>query len=102
MNFNEYQEACKRTENPSLSLKEKITNWIFGLSGEVGEVTELVKKDFFHNKPYNLEDIKLEISDVLYYLSALCTAFGFKLEDVAIANVEKLQKRYPNGFPVRS
>lgn len=98
MNFKEFQEACKRTENPALTNKDKILNWVLGLNGEVGEVTEIIKKAFYHDKPYDLQKLKLEVSDVMYYVAAFCTAFGFDLEEVCQLNVDKLLARHPNGF----
>jgi hypothetical protein len=35
---------------------------------------------------------------VLWYLSNLCRILGVDLEQVAISNIEKLRKRYPDGF----
>jgi NTP pyrophosphatase (non-canonical NTP hydrolase) len=64
-----------------------------GLTGEAGETAELVKKLFDRNKPIDPEVMKLELGDVLWYLQALATYFGFTLEDVAVANVAKLDAR---------
>jgi hypothetical protein len=36
--------------------------------------------------------------DVLFYIVNLCSAYGLSVEEIAIGNVEKLLKRYPNGF----
>ena len=40
----------------------------------------------------------LEVGDLLWGIAEFCTASGWMLEDVAQANVEKLKKRYPDGF----
>lgn len=98
MNFRQFQEACKRTENPSLSPNEKACNWALGIAGEAGEVVELIKKNQFHAKGLDLDDLVKEVGDVLYYLAALCNLYGLSLEDVAERNVVKLLERYPNGF----
>lgn len=98
MNFNEYQLACRRTANPNLTVKESLINWALGLAGESGEYIELVKKEFFHKRPYTLEEAKKELGDVLYYLAQCAHSNGLTLDDIAQANVEKLKARYPNGF----
>ena len=98
MNFNEYQLACLRTANPNLTVKESLLNWALGLAGESGEYIELVKKEFFHKKPYTLEEAKKELGDVLYYLTQCAHSNGLTLNDIAEANVEKLKARYPEGF----
>ena len=39
-----------------------------------------------------------EIGDVLWYAAALCHHLGYDFADAARANVEKLRKRYPDGW----
>ena len=69
-----------------------------GMSGEVGEVNDIIKKWVFHESDLDLEHLKKEIGDVMWYISLLCECCGFNLEDVMKTNIEKLWKRYPNGF----
>lgn len=42
-----------------------------------------------------------ELGDVLWYVAALCTKFGFDMGDVMAVNIEKLKKRYPDGYNSR-
>ncbi|MGN0449077.1 MAG: nucleoside triphosphate pyrophosphohydrolase family protein, partial [Ruminococcus sp.] len=106
MNFNEYQELSKRTM-PEPEIKGVIlriydkqakANYAMGLSGESGEVTDLIKKELFHGHSEDPFGIQKELGDVLHYLSGLATMYGLTLEEVAMANIEKLKKRYPDGF----
>lgn len=69
-----------------------------GLSGEAGEVTDLIKKELFHEHPPEPDKVLKEIGDVLHYAAGLATMYGLTLEEVAMANIEKLMERYPNGF----
>lgn len=71
-----------------------------GLTGEAGEVVDLIKKGFGHG--YGVDRAKLgkELGDVLWYLSNLADAYGIPLSAVASENVAKLRARYPDGFTV--
>lgn len=65
-----------------------------GLVGEAGEVAEKVKK-IFRDKgiPCNVSDIKKELGDVLFYVTALANYFDLDLVDIIEENVEKLHSR---------
>jgi DNA-binding CsgD family transcriptional regulator/NTP pyrophosphatase (non-canonical NTP hydrolase) len=93
-----YQQTCQRTANFSGSTTEIICNMCLGLSGEVGELLNYLKKGIFHGHEMKKEDIKEELGDILWYFSVIATAFKLDLNEIMEHNVEKLQKRYPNGF----
>lgn len=95
MNFEYYQKRAARTLNPDA---DPLVNAALGLSGETGEVIELVKKHRFHDKGLDLERFAEELGDVLWYLSALCESQGLSLDKVARDNISKLETRYPDGF----
>lgn len=44
--------------------------------------------------------IKRELGDILWMVAEYATSQGWKLQDVAETNLEKLNARYPNGFEV--
>lgn len=71
-----------------------------GVSGEAGEVTDLLKKVVHHGRPF--DDVRskliLEMGDVLWYLAHLANVIGVDLGDVAQANIDKLRARFPQGF----
>lgn len=69
---------------------------IMGICGEAGELLDTVKKSTIYRKPLDLENIKEEIGDCLFYLEQLCQATGFTMEQCRDANIAKLSKRYPN------
>ena len=75
-----------------------IINACLGLPGEVGEVCDTVKKAIFHGHSLNMEDVKKEIGDVMWYLAMICDSFGFDIEKIAKMNIDKLKERYPEGF----
>jgi NTP pyrophosphatase (non-canonical NTP hydrolase) len=98
MTIQEYQNAVKRTVNEKLSDRETKLNFTLGLAGETGEVIDLIKKVEFHSHVVSQDMIKEELGDVMWYLANLCNQYNLCLEDVLENNIDKLKKRYPNGF----
>lgn len=92
---------------------------------EIAKVAELLKKVKYHGKATNISDFTFEqkelyyysnrvitfmpdisgeltkeLGDTLYYLTWLIDTCGMELSEVAQLNVEKLRKRYGDGFSV--
>jgi len=89
MNFDEYQKFARST---AIYPDEcKVVYPALGLCGEAGEVAEKVKKNIRDGK--SLDGLALELGDVLWYISTLADDLGVTLEEVAKANIEKLQSR---------
>ncbi|WP_099301906.1 nucleoside triphosphate pyrophosphohydrolase family protein [Bacillus sp. Marseille-P3800] len=95
MNLNDYQMLSSRTANRH---ENEILNYELGITGEAGEVADLIKKMQFHGHDIDLQEFKKELGDVLWYLSQIARIAGLSLEEIAIANIDKLKNRYPNGF----
>lgn len=77
-----------------------VLNGCLGLSGEVGEFNDMVKKWIFHEKDLDMEHAKKELGDVMWYVAMLCHSFGWNLDTIMQMNVDKLKARYPQGFDV--
>ena len=77
-----------------------ILNACLGLSGEVGEFNDMIKKWIFHEKELDVEHAKKEAGDICWYLAMLCESFGWNLDEIMQMNVDKLKARYPEGFDV--
>lgn len=97
MTMTEYQELAGRTINAKLSADNMTMHALHGLAGEVGEVHSLFQK-VFQGHALDDEHLKKEIGDVLWFIAELCTACGFKLDDIAQMNIDKLKARFPKGF----
>ena len=97
MTGNEYQKKALRTAS-NLSTDEMLLNGVMGLCGEAGETIDLVKKHLFQGHPLNREKLIDELSDCCWYIAITSEALGIGLEQVMQHNVDKLMKRYPNGF----
>lgn len=97
MDIDAYQRLAARTIAKGLSREDVERHALFGLAGEVGEVLSLFQKELQGHK-VDREHLKRELGDVLWMVSELSTAEGWLLGDVATTNIEKLRKRYPEGF----
>lgn len=97
--FREHTNRLVQQKGPYLDQKNSsLAIMALGLSGECGEVTDEIKKILGHGKPVDREKILNELGDVLFYTDRVLAAFGFTLEDAMQSNIDKLNKRYPNGF----
>ncbi len=98
MTINEYQKLAMTTLNPNLEKKDILINGVMGLCGESGEVIDIVKKHLAQGHELDRDELIKELGDVAWYLAETATALDVDLEDVLVANIEKLKKRYPEGF----
>lgn len=97
LTFKEYQSEAVRTALYPNRLKN-LEYPTLGLTGEAGEVANVVKKiqrDFggVINDDIRAK-LKDELGDVLWYISACADELGLTLEEIAEYNVEKLAKRH--------
>ena len=95
MEFNEYQQAANRTLYGN---EQVLTNCALGLAGETGQVVDLVKKYTFHGKDLDHDAIVKEMGDVLWYLSQIAQWADIDFDEVAQANIKRLNGRYPHGY----
>lgn len=98
MTINEYQQLALRTLNPELDKKDVLINGVMGLCGESGEAIDIVKKWLAQGHELDREKLAKELGDIAWYLAETAAAIDLPLEDVFQANIDKLKKRYPEGF----
>ena len=115
MTGNEYQKLAMRTKNtePTYYLCASISKHgddydmggvveaTMGLSGEVGELNDMIKKWIFHDSEMDITHAKKELGDIMWYVACMADSFGWELEEIMQMNIEKLRKRYPDGFDVK-
>ena len=68
-----------------------------GVSGEAGELLDAIKKHVIYQKPLDVENVKEELGDMLFYMSNLMQSVGLSFEEVLQHNVDKLSVRYSSG-----
>lgn len=98
MTINEYQLEALRTAS---GMNQELPMWLngaLGLAGESGEVVDLVKKHLFHGHPLDTEHLAKEVGDVAWYVAVTAYGLGYDLETIFRMNLDKLHRRYPDGF----
>lgn len=103
MTTDDYQRLAGRTliDGPDAEYTgdEIMLVWnALGLAGEAGEVADTIKKAVFHRHTLDRAELLKELGDVLWYVAALCTKLDVSLSEVMERNIEKLQRRYPEGY----
>ena len=98
MEANEYQRLAMTTLNPELSRRDVLINSVMGLCGEAGEAIDIVKKWMAHGHELDRDHLAKELGDIAWYLAEAATALDLSLDEILEANIEKLKKRYPQGF----
>lgn len=97
MNMTDYQRLAQRT-SATADQMDKVRNGCMGLAGEAGECIDILKKHEFQGHALNVDKLAEELGDVLWYCAELAAGIGMSLEKVAWKNVEKLRRRFPDGF----
>lgn len=97
MEIKEYQELSTRTMREGSFLMKSL-NCALGMSGEVGEVIDMIKKSTFQGHELNKPDLVEELGDVMFYVCNLATIYHIDMSKVLQCNVDKLRIRFPEGF----
>ncbi len=71
---------------------------VMGISGEAGELLDAIKKHVIYGKPLDRDNVVEEIGDLMFYVTALMNELVIMEEEVVLKNVEKLNKRYSEGY----
>jgi NTP pyrophosphatase (non-canonical NTP hydrolase) len=98
MTINEYQQLAMTTLNKEMTKKDMLINGVMGLCGESGEAIDIVKKHLAQGHELDKEKLIKELGDIAWYLAEMATVLDIELEEVLKRNIEKLKKRYPEGF----
>lgn len=97
MTGNEYQKEAMRTMNAQ---GNHLENAVLGLCGESGECADMIKKAMFQGQTFDEVHFAKELGDILWYIALGAYAMGYDLDTIMQMNVDKLRKRYPDGFEV--
>jgi NTP pyrophosphatase (non-canonical NTP hydrolase) len=96
VNFDEYEKAAARTINPSLDANGRLIDAAAGLAEEAGEALSLVRKHLYQGRELDRDKLEKELGDALWCLAMTARAAGLSIEQVAAANLKKLEQRHPD------
>ena len=97
MELKYYQQRAYKALGEHDDAKDRANNWCLGLSGEVGEVEELIKHHYYGGEKLNKVKLAKELGDVLWYINALASHFGLSMNMIATMNIAKLDHRHSDG-----
>ena len=99
-NTDDFLDAVDILEEQGVEPSRLLTAGI-GLSGEVGEFNEIIKKCLFQGKELDEDTVahlKSELGDIMWYIAQGCLALNTDIEELIDINTAKLKDRYPEGF----
>jgi len=96
--LNDYRKGAARSAGAGGDGERRLMIAALGMAGEAGEFANKVKQRIAHGHPIPNEDLADELGDVLWYLAEAATALGIDLGQIGADNLDKLKKRYPEGF----
>jgi NTP pyrophosphatase (non-canonical NTP hydrolase) len=97
MSFSEFEHQAMRTAKQG-GFEFDLTHAALGLSGEVGEFVDCVKKHTIYDQDLNHENAVEELGDILWFVALACQTLGVSMADAATKCVEKLKVRYPDKY----
>lgn len=77
-------------------------NSVMGLCGESGEAIDIVKKWLMQGHDLDKNHLIKESGDIAWYLAEAATALDVPLDTILQGNLDKLHKRYPDGFSINA
>lgn len=101
MTIKEYQEYVRNGASDKYDNKLAL----LGLMGEVGELSDIVKKETIYSDMSKFEakygmsvkdKIKDEMGDVLWQYTLVACLYGLSFDDIITENVRKLNSRHGN------
>ncbi|MEQ1567181.1 MAG: nucleoside triphosphate pyrophosphohydrolase family protein [Myxococcota bacterium] len=109
MKFSEYQALASKTDQAPEGEKAKMLPML-GLAGEAGSVLTVYKKFLRDGRAHEMKaSMQEELGDVLWYVANIASKFGLDLDEVAAANVTKVnrwwgpqpdRRAFDAGFPI--
>lgn len=101
----EYSRLVESLAKPGKEIYQEISygdchvlHMLLGLSGEVGELIDGIKKNIIYGKELDMANVVEELGDIEFYLEGLRQAFGVSRSLVLEQNTAKLTKRYGERY----
>ena len=101
MNLKTYEKESSRTMSAKMhssAAKVDTAHGIIGIAGEAGELLDAMKKAMFYGAVLDLDNVREEVGDIMWYIMAIVRSEGWDLETIMQENIDKLRVRYPNQW----
>ena len=96
---NEFADYVNYLEQNNLNIfSKRVLHAAIGISGEAGELLGAVKKSLVYHSPFDIENCREELGDILHYMQMLMNEYGWTFSELMDSNYTKLMKRYPDGY----
>lgn len=94
----EYAKFVESRRKRLASAQGDVLHMALGIAGEAGEVIDVVKKNYVYDQELDTTHLREEIGDLLFYIQGMHNIFGWAIAETMQRNMDKLRKRYPNGY----
>ena len=97
--FGDMVEALQILQEQGVEVSRLLTAGI-GMSGEIGEFNEIIRKCIFQGKEMEEDKImhlRKELGDIMWYVAQACLALNTNIEEIIDINTAKLSDSYPGG-----
>lgn len=103
MKHTEHFKMVRELVKPANNIIEEpfrsdLNHMALGIAGEAGEIVDCIKKHTIYDQNLNVEHLIEEMGDIEFYLAHLRDILHITRDQVLEANINKLRKRYPNGY----
>ena len=99
-NYDDFKDALDIMQEQGIEPSRLLTASV-GLSGEVGEFNDIVKKILFQGKEIDEDTkkhLKSELSDICWYMVQAIKALDTSWEEIFDINIVNLSVWFPGGF----
>lgn len=105
VDISDYHMFVMRLAKPGAEIQASTTandlhimHMLLGLSGEVGELIDGLKKQIIYGKELDRANIVEEFGDIEFYLQGLRCALLISRDETVSGNMVKLKARYKAGW----
>lgn len=77
---------------------ENAGEWNGGMFYDAGDIADAIKKHVYQGHDIDAHAILCSLNRIMIMIATRVPDFGYSMDDILRGNVEKLLKRYPNGF----
>ena len=96
MTLDDYNVLAVRTLNDLGNFKNNLVHMALGITGEAGEVADVIKKHYAYGKTLDVQHLVEEVGDIMFYLNGLLAEVDVEWSEVLELNIKKLEARYPD------